>query len=53
MYHRFFVSGALYLFFMKWFDSGMNESYEEIMEIVTYHMHHIIETVNKEMPFTE
>jgi len=53
MYHNFFISGALYNFFMKWFDSGMNESYEEIMEIVTHHMHHIIETATREMPFTK
>lgn len=34
-YHLYFFSGAFYNFFMKWFDNGMQESYEEIVEIVT------------------
>ena len=49
-YHTYFVSGALYNFFMKWFESGMNESYEEIMEIVNNHIHHMIQSVSNQYP---
>lgn len=47
-YHTYFVSGALYNFFMKWFESGMNESYGEIMEIVNNHIHHMVQSVSNQ-----
>lgn len=52
-YHIYFISGALYNFFMKWFDAGMNESYEEIMEIVNNHIYLTIETVTNQQPLTK
>lgn len=33
-YHYYFFSGAFYNFFMKWFNNGRNETFEEIMELL-------------------